>query len=804
MSIQIDPKAKEIFLSVSDLASDSPFQSSGGHSASIARMTAGRLIHENYQRRQLSQIEGYEKEFFIEYRTKMEDYAIIVQGRIDGLYREHVTTIVEEIKSVILSPTQFNELTENTFEHYRNQLRLYCYFLQQTGYADVKGVLVFINLLDRSQMTISINYDASETNAFLQQRLHYLLSRIRENQVRASSRMESGKKLEFPYSSMRTYQDEMVSDIGDALSNRESILISAPTGIGKTAAALFPALKYGLENNLRIFHITSKTTQQRIARETLEAMIDPGMDIRCIILQAREKICLNDQVICHEEFCPYARDYMEKLSDGSIIEELLAKKLITPQMIRYVARRKIICPFELSLDLALLVDVIIGDYNYVFDPGVYLKRFFFETKYDDFILIIDEAHNLYSRGREYYSPKITQDHVQSLMYRCEQQIAPVYRDFRKVLLKIDGIFKAFADDKSNINKENSKFLIELDPKQFAQIKDEFDSLMLDYLIYKKINAIVIPTDPFDDFYYSFRKFQNVLSIRGGEFAYIYDESADSPQLKILCKDPSNQLKKRLEGFYSAIAMSATLEPLTFYRDVLGFPESASCRSYPSPFPAENQKIIIDPRVSTRFNHRAGSYEIIADTISQVISLRPGNYFAFFPSFDYLEKVYEHLYMTNIAVIAQARYMKEKSRSEVLKQLRDPTQNTLVLAVQGGIFSEGVDYSGEMLVGAFVIGPALPAYTFEQELLKQYYQETYGKGFEYGYLYPGMNRVIQSVGRVIRSETDIGMILLIGQRFATAYYNSLFPRYWYRTSPFELVSQNPVEDVMAFWEEHKAI
>ena len=799
MSIQIDPKTKEILLSVTELAADSPFQSSGGHSASLARMTAGRKIHENYQRQQLRQIEDYEKEYFIEHRTEIEDYSVIVQGRIDGLYQDQTTTIVEEIKSVILSPTQFEELTEHSFEHYRNQLRLYCYFLQQHGYANVRGLLIYINLIDNSRQTILINYDQAETSDFLHQRLRFLFQRIHENQIRANARAECAKKLEFPYPSMRNYQDEMVHDIGEALANREDILISAPTGIGKTVAALFPSLKHALENNLSIFYITSKTTQQQIARTTLELMIHPDLDIRGIVLQAREKICLNDQLICHDEFCPYARDYMEKLSDGSILEELLLKRVLTPQMVRKVAKQKLVCPFELSLDLSLLVDVIICDYNYVFDPGVYLRRFFFETKYDDILLIIDEAHNLYQRGREYYSPEISQDQVQHLLYQCERQLAPIFGDFKKILLKIDGIFKGFINDGHKTDSRQTKFLVEFDPKQFSKIKDELEELMLNYLIYKKLNAVINPTDPFDDFYYSFRIFQNVLSIKGDEFAHICDESNDTARLKILCKDPSNQLKKRLDGFTCAIAMSATLEPLTFYRDVLGFRDIANCRSYPSPFPAENQKIIIEPRISTRFNHRAGSYEPIANTISKIISLKPGNYFAFFPSFDYLEKVYEHLYVTDIAVIAQSRYMKDRERSEVLEQLRDPQQNTLVLAVQGGIFAEGVDYSGEMLAGAFVIGPALPAYTFEQELMKQYYQETYGKGFEYAYLYPGMSRVIQSVGRVIRSEYDVGMILLIGQRFATSYYNSLFPQYWYQTSPFELISQNPVEDVMAFWE-----
>ncbi|MBN1350074.1 DEAD/DEAH box helicase [candidate division KSB1 bacterium] len=801
MPIKIDLENKKITLSVSELAAENPFQRSGESGSTLARMTAGRMIHEEHQREQQRAIDNYVREFSIDHPVSLNGYSILIQGRIDGLYEKNAETIVEEIKSVILPPAQFNALNEFTFTTYRNQLRLYCHFLHQIGYPRVKGYLIFINLIDKSKKAIPVEFDDDEVQAFLLQRLAHLIHQIEQEQLRLIRRLEYAAKLGFPYPEMRKYQDDIIKDVEFCLSRQSDLLISAPTGIGKTAAVIFPALKYAYANKLRLFYITSKTTQQIIAQQTLEKLCNPMIDLRGIILQAREKICLNDQVVCHEDFCPYAVDYGEKVMDDALFDTLLAKGIILPADVQKIAREKVICPFELALDLSLQVDVIVCDYNYVFDPGSYLRRFFFEKPFDDLILIIDEAHNLYQRGRDYYSPELNRDDVQSLMYFCELQRNPLFHKAKKILSDIDQLFRELEQQSGENKPQGAKSLVELELKRFSKIKDRLDGFMLEYLIYKKANALVNPNDPVDEFFYTFRLFENVLALQGEEFSTILDRSQDATRLKILCKDPANQLQKRLDGFYAVIAMSATLEPLAFYRDVLGFPADANHQSYPSPFPPGNQKIIVDPSVSTRFRDRPRSYEYIADAISSILTLKPGNYFAFFPSFDYLQKVQEVLYAMDSNVIAQERYMNDKARLQVLELLRDTTQNTLVLAVQGGIFAEGVDYSGEMLLGAFVIGPALPAFTFEQELLKSYYQETRGMGFEYAYLCPGMNRVIQSVGRVIRSESDVGVILLIGQRFATTYYNSLFPRYWYQSSPAELISTDPFNEVKRFWELH---
>jgi DNA excision repair protein ERCC-2 len=301
-----------------------------------------------------------------------------------------------------------------------------------------------------------------------------------------------------------------------------------------------------------------------------------------------------------------------------------------------------------------------------------------------------------------------------------------------------------------------------------------------------------------DFFYQFNRFCNVLVIGGEEFSYILDRSQDGHILKILCKDPSRQLGSRIDGFHSVIAMSATLAPIPFYRDVLGFPpDRTDLVEYPSPFPPENRKIMVVPEVSTKYHERSRYLDKTASIIGSVAKKRPGNYFVFFPSFQYLREVRNRLDVPSYEIISQEEFMAEEERKGILEKLKEP--GNLILAIQGGIFAEGVDYPGEMLIGAIIVGPGLPKVSFEQELIKEHYQNKYERGFDYAYLYPGMNRVVQSAGRVIRSEDDVGIIVLLDKRFSTPYYSSLFPKSWYNDSPAELISYDYEKDLEEFWD-----
>ncbi|MCI0514240.1 ATP-dependent DNA helicase [candidate division KSB1 bacterium] len=799
--MQINQTTKEIVISVSEIAADSQVTAGGGLAAISARLSAGRKVHREYQQQQLQTQENYRKEVVVDFRICLDEYTFRIQGRIDGVLAMPQTTMVEEIKSVILAPAEFDLLDAASYSRYTNQLRIYCYLLEMMHYPAVSGRLIFVNLFDQAQRVTEIRYAREEIAQFIEHRLRGIVTQLQIMNQWRQHRQEMGARLEFPYPTIREFQHQMLQDLKAALDAPQNILLSAPTGIGKTAAALYASLKVALQTNRYLFYVTSKTTQQQIVQQTINQMNrQPGITIRAITLAAREKLCLNDVLWCQPEFCPFLENYFRKSASSHIYAELLALGNVTPTDVLNINRPYQFCPFEVSLDLSQLADVIVGDYNYVFDPQVYLRRFFDDPPAADYLLILDEAHNLYARGRDYYSPELNWDDVQTVIYECQKYSQPIYAALKQLYFKIDHYFNALKQDLEPQLPAHRKMLFEPDPEWFQDTRAEFDERMLEYFIFKKINHHQVPHDPIDDFYYRFTRFENTLACRGDEFAYIYNHQSDNIALKILCLDPARLLKARLDCFDATIAMSATLEPMTFYRDVLGFDPDTLLVSYPSPFPARHRKIVVAPLVSTRYEHRSQAYAPIAEIIQQIIALKRGNYFAFFPSFDFLNQVAGHLYLNDVLVLRQTQNMSEAERQKVLSQLRAGQESCLVLAVQGGIFAEGVDYPGQMLIGALIIGPGLPAYNFEQELLKQYYQQKYESGFEYAYLYPGMNRVIQSAGRVIRTPQDKGIIVLIDQRFATEYYQALFPTHWYQESPRELVSEDFLPEIEQFWAE----
>jgi DNA excision repair protein ERCC-2 len=335
------------------------------------------------------------------------------------------------------------------------------------------------------------------------------------------------------------------------------------------------------------------------------------------------------------------------------------------------------------------------------------------------------------------------------------------------------------------------------------LRQQLEALMLDYVIYRRRSGPAPGGDPIQDFYYAFGRFCDVLALGGDEFSYLYQHHPDDAAFKVLCKDAARFLHERLRGFHSVVAMSATLTPFAFYQDVLGFPpERTFTAEFPSPFPPENRQILVIPDVSTTYRERQRHAPHIARIIDNVVAQRAGHYIAFFPSFEFLRLVRPWLRVPAPCLFEQTAAMTDADRATLLHSLhQDAATPLLVLAVQGGIFAEGVDYPGEALIGVVIVGPGLPRVDTEQELIRAYYEEKYGRGFAYAYLYPGMNRVIQSAGRVIRSETDVGIIALLDKRFTYQNYAELLPSHWYTNSPRELITRNYQRDLTRFWARH---
>ena len=828
MAVKIDLAKRKISLGVGDLVAE-PL-GNAGRVAGLSmwtRLALGREAHVNRQRTQAGLHEGYAREIFVRYSTTLDDFTVTIQGRIDGVYPSvnDSPCVIEEIKSVVAPPLVFAALDANSYPHYVEQLRLYCFLVGNAGGASVSlaaveandrnrdgratnivGRLVFVNVADGATKEIEIRGPFDDSAQLIAERVCVLIAQAREEQRHQEQRRTQSDGLRFPHVKPRQYQDEMMAAVERALKEGRHLLVSAPSGIGKTAGALYPTLRYALANDKRGFFVTAKNTQQQIVVETLRKLGGSGSaHPTCVCFRAREQMCVNDVYACREEFCPHLRDFRAKLEATGIVDRLLAQRLISPEAMMEAGRGTSLCPFELALIEAELTDVIVCDYNYVFDPQVYFRRFFQDADYSNAILIIDEAHNLVQRALDYYSPCLSRRQVHDLKNTLRHVEPSLAKELKKFLEQIEGFFRSQARpsgdeytqlDESEVSRD--KYLIPSPREFFEELKPAFNKLTMRYLLDKTTSGRAIPDDPVDEFISALGQFCVVLAMEGEEFSYLFD-TTNGETLKILCKDPSRQLAQRLEGFHSVIAMSATLEPVKFYRQMLGFnPERTDHASFPSPFPKENRRIIVVPTVSTTFRARTAHYEKIAAVIATTASTHPGNYMALFPSYEFMRGVAAKLSDGLWELHVQEPRMSEEQRLALLDALKEFQPPKLVFAVQGGLFAEGIDYPGETLSGVIVVSPALPQVSFERELMRQYYEQRYGKGFEFAYLYPGMNRVIQSVGRLIRSETDRGVAVLVCQRFAQPQYSTLFPPDWSESMADGRAGYNLTAELASFW------
>jgi len=749
-------------------------------------------------------------------------FEVTIHGRVDGVYQVGSTTTIEEIKSVLSLDHPL--IPEQLPSGYILQLQAYLYLWQRTHPDSlVTGRLVLVCADPQTTIQLQVSPDFDLIESMISDRVERIIAGYQTGARRQALRAIQAERIVFPFPKLRRNQDRMIEAIETSLSQQRSLMISAPTGIGKTSAALYATMRYATKHGLSVFFLTAKTTQQRIVADTLAlwnqgSAADMGTPpaFTSLLLRSKEKICANDVVFCHESRCLYAKDFFGKLRASGLQESLLSEPLITPERVYAEALKQELCPFELSLEMLSRVDLTVCDYNYVYDPQIAIQCLK-DRECGRTIVIIDEAHNLYSRARDYFSPSIEFERIRNLRLRTrsrqnpgneitqtlEFDWGPVETGVGSFVARLDRFLEKLEDQLAEIEATylevgvNQQVVVSFDKGFFRDIRNELDDVMKSYLVCRKQASFVQSEDEILELCYSLNDFCRVLEKEGDEFVHILSLEGRHPQLKIVCLDPASQLKTVHEKFYSVIAMSATLSPMEFYRDVIGFNRDTALVELPSPFPPENRKMLVVPEVSTTYRNREKHFSKIARTIEEIISIRKGNYFAFFPSFRFLESVVTFL-TTDEGLLVQRPFMSDSQRADFLEQLADPVKAHLVFAVQGGIFAEGVDYPGELAIGAIIVGPGLPKVSFELELMRSYYEQNYSQGFEYAYLYPGMNRVIQSAGRIVRSETDRGIIVLLDQRFAHENYTCLFPRHWYDASAGELISWNYCQEIKDFW------
>ncbi len=799
MAIRVENN--EVFLSVRDLVRVPADQIVVSSFPLPQRGALGQKAHRRIQQTRQKQFGLFHREFTVQQTYNYGPFTFHVQGRIDGVYQLPERLEIEEIKSVLLRPAEFKRLQVERYPHFSEQLLFYAYLLQDTlGPSEIRAFLILVNLINDQQRTFPIAYHRLRVEQLLRQRFEEIAQRIQQEREQLAQRRALLQKVNFALLERRPQQEQMMEEVEKTVQSQQHLMVSAPTGTGKTAAALYPALRFAFLNQKKIFFATAKTSQQRIAVETLLPLVAQGLPLKILTISASEKMCLNDVYFCHQAFCPYIKDYRKRVTEANLLPRLLEHAYLDPALISAQAAPLRLCPFEVSMDLLPHADVVIGDYNYVFDPAAQLRRLFSQKDFSDWLLIIDEAHNLYDRGMNYLSPQIERKTLASLLHFTGQQKARAYRELASALQALLTLLDQLYEEGLLHYEQQQFFLTSLNLSQWNEAFAQFEAAFIRYLIYKIKRKKLIVDDPLEAFYYQLRRFVQVARLEDRAFV-TYFNAQDEGILHIQCCDPSHYLGQILDRFHSVIAMSATLDPMDFYRTLLGFaPERTRFLQLDSPFPLENRKLIIVPGLSTRYKDRMKNAPKIAEIIQKAVAIKPGNYLVFFPSFDFLQMV--NLFLTRVPgeKILQKPGMDENERDRILQTLKqDPTPH-LLLAVMGGIFSEGVDFSGSMAIGVIVISPALPQVSFERELLRQYYEETYHQGEAYAYIYPGMNKVIQAVGRLIRSATDKGVVLLIGDRFADERFNLLLPDYWFgQTGDVEITSD--FESVLkAFWEQ----
>ena len=757
---------------------------SGSTAADKEAMLKGSRLHRKIQKQMGSH---YQPEVTLKKETEYEDLILRVEGRADGIFTQDDKVCIDEIKGVYKNL----ELLEEPVLVHRAQALCYAWIyldeheleeidVQMTyAHLDTEVIKRFRETLTREEL---MKWYQELTDSYHKWLAYQLEWRKRRNQ--------SMENLEFPFS-YRKGQKEMVAGIYHAISRKEQIFIQAPTGVGKTMSAVFPAVRSIGEGKAEtLFYLTARTITRTVAQDAFEILRKNGLLFKVVTITAKEKMCFCEKPECDPEKCPYAKGHYDRINDA-VYELWTTEQIFDRETILQHAEQWQVCPFEMSLDLAIWMDGVICDYNYVFDPNVYLKRFFGENVAGKYLFLIDEAHNLVDRGREMYSASICLEDTIEIQKFIKPYSQKLWKKLGKVVSQLKELQKGC--DSWQV-QENAGVL----PISLLSVQGEMDQLLEEPPSQEVVEEIL-------DFYFTARDFLNISELVDENYV-VYTAFGEDGKfyMKLFCVNPAENLQKCLDKGISTMFFSATLLPLTYYRKMLSTRSENFGIYVESPFEQKNRCLLICRDVSSRYTRRGyEEYRKIAEYIARMSWQKKGNYMVFFPSYKLMEDVYQ-IYQEEfssgwVRCISQHSAMTEKEREEFLEEFIEENENTLVgFCVMGGIFSEGIDLIGDRLIGVAVVGTGLPQVNCEREILKEYYDAKGERGFDYAYRYPGMNKVLQAAGRVIRTKEDRGEILLMDERFAERDYRTLFPREWNDAEPCSL--GNVEQKLGSFWKQ----
>lgn len=745
-------------------------------------MLKGSRLHRKIQR----QMGGdYRAEVSLKRETEYEDVRIQIEGRADGIFTSDDTAFIDEIKGVYKN---LEHLQEPVLVH---RAQAMCYALiygEQEGLSKVGVQMTYAHLDTEEIRRFSETFPIEELREWYQRLVdeyHKWISyQLRWKQERDASMTELA--FPFPY---REGQRKMVTSVYHTISEGRQIFIQAPTGVGKTMSTIFPAVRaVGEGKGETIFYLTAKTITRTVAEEAFSILQEKGLRFKVLTITAKEKLCPCEKTECNPDNCPYAKGHFDRINDA-VYELWTEGQSFGRDTLLAHAEKWQVCPFEMCLDLALWVDAVICDYNYAFDPNVHLKRFFGDSVSGDYIFLIDEAHNLVERGREMYSASISKEEV----LEVRRKIKPYSRSLTKALERVNRQLLEIRKNCGDCTALENPGLL---PISLLNVQGEMDKLLEEPPEEGLAEEIL-------DFYFSVRDFLNVCELLDENYV-VYGENREDGSfcVRLYCVNPAVNLGEYLQKGRSAVFFSATLLPMPYYRKLLSVEKDDFGIYVPSPFAQEKRCILTAGDVSSRYTRRDyREYRKIAEYIARTVWQKKGNYMAFFPSYKMMSEVcriYEEEFSVDwVRTIIQTPEMTERSREEFLEEFSRQEETLVGFCVLGGVFSEGIDLTGERLIGAFIVGIGLPGLGNEREMLREFYQAKGENGFDYAYRYPGMNKVLQAAGRVIRTQEDVGVILLLDDRFLGREYDSLFPAEW---SDRKRCRLETVEDqIRSFWD-----
>lgn len=748
-------------------------------------MQKGSRIHRKIQKQMKA---SYKAEVPLKWEEEYSDFIIEIEGRADGIIDDEEECVIDEIKGV------YRDLyfLEEPVPVHKAQAMCYAYF-----YASQKKL---------SKMEVQMTYCHLETEEIKRFREEFSFSYLKKwfedllseyykwanfQYQRRIERRQSMESLEFPYP-YRKGQKELVSGVYHTMRTEKQLFIQAPTGIGKTMAAIFPAVRaVGEGYGDKIFYLTAKTITRTVAEEAFHILKEKGLSYKTISITAKEKLCLCEETDCNPEKCPYAEGHFDRVN-AAVFEILNAKDTYLREDLLEQAEKYRVCPYEMCLDISSWVDAVICDYNYVFDPNVYLRRFFSDGVKGDYLFLIDEAHNLVERGRKMYSAVLCKEDFLETAKIVKEHSAKLY----KILKKCNRMMLEYKWECDECTVMENIAGLSL---QLMNLLGEMENF-LEKEHEEKVQKAVL------EFSFSVRHFLNMYDIADENYV-IYSHYDDEQRflITLYCVNPKRNLQECLNKGRGAVFFSGTFLPLPYYRSLFSErrDDYAICAS--SPFLRENLKLLVACDVSSKYTRRGVSeYEKMAEYIYELAAGKQGNYMVFFPSYRMLEDIYEIFRnkteerQFEVSCILQSSNMTEQEREEFLEAFQENSAKTLIgFCVMGGIFSEGIDLTGERLIGAAIVGTGLPQVGCEREILKNYYDEKAQNGFAYAYRYPGMNKVLQAAGRVIRTKEDRGVVLLLDERFLQREYLELFPQEW--QSYERCTVGNAGQKIRAFWD-----